>query len=41
MQTVTLEEALDIAEEREYAQSRPSFPLVTDTIVWFKQVYWD
>lgn len=40
MQPVTLEEALDIAEERAYAQSRPSFPPVTDTIVWIKQVDW-
>ena len=40
IQPVTLNEALDIAEERAYAQSRPSFPPVTDTIVWVKQADW-
>ena len=37
---VTLEQALDIAEERAYASKTPAFPPVTDTIVWFKQVDW-
>ena len=37
---VSLEEALDIAEERAYAAKTPAFPPVTDTIVWFKQVDW-
>ena len=37
---VTLEQALDIAEERAYAAKTPAFPPVTDTIVWFKQVDW-
>jgi hypothetical protein len=40
MQPVTLEQALDIAEERAYAVKTPAFPPVTDTIVWFKQVDW-
>ena len=40
MQPVTLEQALDIAEERAYASKTPAFPPVTDTIVWFKQVDW-
>ena len=40
MQPVTLEQALDIAEERAYASKTPGFPPVTDTIVWFKQVDW-
>ena len=37
---VSLEEALDIAEERAYAAKTPAFPPITDTIVWFKQVDW-
>ena len=37
---VTLEQALDIAEERAYAAKTPGFPPVTDTIVWIKQVDW-
>ncbi len=40
MQPVSLEQALDIAEERAYASKTPAFPPVTDTIVWFKQVDW-
>ena len=40
MQPVTLEQALDIAEERAYAAKTPGFPPVTDTIVWIKQVDW-
>ena len=35
---VTLEEALDIAEERALAKRTPSFPPVTDTIAWFNNV---
>ena len=41
MQPVSLEQALDIAEERAYASKTPAFPPVTDTIVWFKQVDWE
>ena len=37
---VTLEEALDIAEERALAKRTPSFPPVTDTIAWFNNVDW-
>ena len=37
---VTLEQALDIAEERAYASKTPGFPPVSDTIVWIKQVDW-
>ena len=37
---VTLEQALDIAEERAYASKTPAFPPVSDTIVWIKQVDW-
>ena len=37
---VTLEQALDIAEERAYAVKTPAFPPVTDTIVWIKHVDW-
>ncbi len=40
MQPVSLEQALDIAEERAYAVKTPAFPPVTDTIVWIKQVDW-
>ena len=40
MQPVTLEQALDIAEERAYASKTPAFPPVSDTIVWIKQVDW-
>ena len=40
MQPVTLEQALDIAEERAYASKTPGFPPVTDTIVWINQVDW-
>ena len=40
MQPVTLEQALDIAEERAYAAKTPGFPPVTDTIVWIKHVDW-
>ena len=37
---VSLEDALDIAEQRAYASKTPAFPPITDTIVWFKQVDW-
>ncbi len=37
---VTLEEALDIAEERAFQKRTPSFPPVTDTIAWFNNVDW-
>ncbi len=40
MQPVSLEQALDIAEERAYATKTPAFPPVSDTIVWIKQVDW-
>ncbi len=37
---VTLEEALDIVEERALAKRTPSFPPVTDTIAWFNNIDW-
>ena len=37
---VSLEEALDIAEERAFQKRTPSFPPVTDTIAWFNNVDW-
>ena len=37
---VSLEEALDIAQERAYAKRTPGFPPVTDTITWFNHVDW-
>jgi len=37
---VTLEEALDIAQERAYAKRTPGFPPITDTITWFNHVDW-
>jgi len=38
---VSLEEALDIAEERAFQKRTPSFPPVTDTIAWFNNVDWE
>jgi len=37
---VSLEEALDIAEERAFQKRTPSFPPVTDTIAWFNNIDW-
>ena len=37
---VSLDEALDIAEERAFQKRTPSFPPVTDTIAWFNNVDW-
>ena len=37
---VTLEEALDIAEQRAYEKRTPAFPPVQDTITWFQHVDW-
>ena len=37
---VTLEEALDIAEERAFQKRTPSFPPVNDTIAWFNNIDW-
>ena len=37
---VSLEEALDSAEQRAYEKRTPDFPPVNDTIVWFKNVDW-
>ena len=37
---VTLEEALDIAEQRAFEKRTPSFPPVEDTISWFNSVDW-
>ena len=37
---VTLEEALDIAQERAYHKRTPAFPPVGDTITWFQHVDW-
>ena len=37
---VTLEEALDIVEQRAFEKRTPSFPPVEDTIAWFNSVDW-
>ena len=37
---VTLEEALDIAEERAFEKARPSFPPVDDFISYVKKIDW-
>ena len=37
---VTLDEALDIAEQRAFEKRTPSFPPVEDTIAWFNSVDW-
>ena len=38
---VSLDEALDIAEQRAFEKRTPSFPPLTDTVVWIKQVDWE
>ena len=37
---VSLEEALDIAEERAYASKTPSFPPVNDAVKAVKSIDW-
>ena len=37
---VSLEEALDIAEQRAFEKRTPAFPPVADTIAWFNSVDW-
>ena len=37
---LSLEEALDIAEERALAKRTPSFPPINDTIAWFNDIDW-
>ena len=37
---VSLEEALDIAEERAYKKARPSFPPVDDFVTTVKKIDW-
>jgi len=37
---VSLEEAMDIAEERAFQKRTPSFPPVNDTIAWFNNIDW-
>ena len=37
---VTLEEALDIAEQRAFDKARPSFPPVNDFISYVKSIDW-
>ena len=37
---VTLEEALDIAQQRAFEKRTPSFPPVEDTVAWFNSVDW-
>ena len=37
---VSLEEALDIAEQRAFEKRTPAFPPVGDTIAWFNSVDW-
>ena len=39
-QPLTLEQALDIAEERAYASKTPGFPPISDSIAFIKQVDW-
>ena len=39
-QAVTLEEALDIAEQRAYEKRTPAFPPIDDTIVWVQHIDW-
>ena len=39
-QPVSLEDALDIAEQRAYEKRTPAFPPVQDTITWFQHVDW-
>ena len=39
-QTVTLEEALDIAEQRAYEKRTPSFPPIDHTLIWFQHIDW-
>ena len=39
-QPVSLEDALDIAEQRAYEKRTPAFPPVADTITWFQHVDW-
>ena len=36
----TVEEAMDIAEERAFEKRTPAWPPVEDTIVWFNSVDW-
>ena len=38
---VSLEEALDIAEERAYASKTPSFPPVNDAVKAVKSIDWE
>ena len=38
---VSLEEALDIVEERAYNQARPSFPPVDDAVKSVKSIDWE
>lgn len=40
MQPVSLEQALDIVEERAYASKTPAFPPVTDAVNRIKQIDW-
>ena len=37
---LSLEEALDIPEERALAKRTPSFPPINDTIAWFNDIDW-
>ena len=39
-QPVSIEEALDIAEQRAYEKRTPAFPPITDSIDWFNTVDW-
>ena len=38
---VSLEEALDIAEERAYNKARPSFPPIDDAVKTVKSIDWN
>jgi len=38
---VSLEEALDIAEERAYASKTPAFPPVNDAVKAFQSIDWE
>ena len=39
--SVSLEEAMDIAEQRAYEKRTPSFQPIEDSIAWFNSVDWE
>lgn len=36
----SLQQAMDIAEERAFEKRTPAFPPCSDTIIWFKNIDW-